>query len=69
MSTVFFILLSIPFYLLMLWPLVVASRRVLGVRIRTVRALIGAFIGWAVAGRVAFAIVGSIEDSPACSSA
>jgi ubiquinone biosynthesis protein len=64
MATLFFVLLSIPFYLLMLWPLVVASRRVLGVRIRTVRALIGAVIGWAVAGRVTFALVNSIEASP-----
>ncbi len=64
MATLFFVLLSIPFYLLMLWPLVVASRRVLGVRIRTVRALIGAFVGFAVAGRVMFAVVHSIEASP-----
>jgi ubiquinone biosynthesis protein len=45
MSAALFGLLSLPLYLLMLWPLVVASRRVLGVRIRTVRALIGAATG------------------------
>jgi hypothetical protein len=37
MSTLLFGLLALPAYLLMLWPLVVASQRVLGVRIRTVR--------------------------------
>ncbi len=52
MTTVIIPLLTLPIYLLMLWPLVVASRRVLGVRIRTVRALIGAAIGWAVARQV-----------------
>lgn len=32
MSALLFGLLSLPIHLLMLWPLVVASRRVLGVR-------------------------------------
>lgn len=45
-------LLSLPLYALMLWPLVVASRRVLGVRIGTPRALAGAMIGWLVAGGI-----------------
>src|SRR4051795_12435440 len=52
MSTLLFALLSLPVYLLMLWPLVAASRRVLGVRIRTVRALLGAVVGWLAAGRM-----------------
>jgi ubiquinone biosynthesis protein len=52
MTTVIIPLLTLPIYLLMLWPVVVASRRVLGVRIRTVRALIGAAIGWAAASQV-----------------
>lgn len=46
-------LLTLPLYALVLWPLVVASRRVLGVRIGTVRALCGAGFGWLVAGGVA----------------
>ncbi|WP_091293227.1 ABC1 kinase family protein [Amycolatopsis xylanica] len=36
----------------MLWPLVVASRRVLGVHIRASRALLGAGFGWLTAGGV-----------------
>ncbi len=52
MSAFLFGLLALPLYLLMLWPLVVASRRVLGVRIRTVRALLGAMVGWLIAGRI-----------------
>ncbi|TDV41706.1 ABC1 kinase family protein [Actinophytocola oryzae] len=52
MSALLFGLLTLPVYLLMLWPLVVASRRVLGVRIRTVRALLGALVGWIVAGQI-----------------
>ncbi|HWM01224.1 MAG TPA: AarF/UbiB family protein [Actinophytocola sp.] len=64
MSTVVFGLLSLPIYVLMLWPLVVASRRVLGVRIRTVRALIGAAVGWAVAGRLMYSLVPTVERSP-----
>src|SRR5205085_3909653 len=45
-------LLTLPLYALVLWPLVVASRRVLGVRIGTVRALCGAAFGWLVAGGI-----------------
>jgi ubiquinone biosynthesis protein len=65
MSAVLFGLLSLPFYLLMLWPLVVASRRVLGVRIKTVRALIGAAVGWLAAGRVLAWLFPSFHESPA----
>jgi ubiquinone biosynthesis protein len=64
MSALLFGLLSLPFYLLMLWPLVVASRRVLGVRIRTVRALIGAAVGWVVAGRMVTWLFPSVHESP-----
>src|SRR4051794_9141323 len=46
-------LLTLPLYVLVLWPLVVASRRVLGVRIGAVRALCGAGFGWLVAGGIA----------------
>jgi ubiquinone biosynthesis protein len=42
-------LLTLPLYVLVLWPLVVASRRVLGVRIGTFRALCAAGFGWLVA--------------------
>ncbi|WP_372660079.1 ABC1 kinase family protein [Amycolatopsis kentuckyensis] len=45
-------LLTLPLYALVLWPLVVASRRVLGVRIGAVRALCGAAFGWLVAGGI-----------------
>jgi ubiquinone biosynthesis protein len=64
MSALLFGLLSLPFYLLMLWPLVVASRRVLGVRIRTVRALIGAAVGWLVAGRMVGWLFPNVHESP-----
>ncbi|MCT2585422.1 ABC1 kinase family protein [Actinophytocola gossypii] len=64
MATLVFGLLSLPVYLLMLWPLVVASRRVLGVRIRTVRALLGAAVGFAVAGRLMVSLVPNIEGTP-----
>lgn len=63
MTTVIFTLLTLPIYLLMLWPLVVASRRVLGVRIRTARALIGAAIGWAAATRVMLSVVPIVDKS------
>ncbi|HEV7648139.1 MAG TPA: AarF/UbiB family protein [Actinophytocola sp.] len=63
MTTVIFTLLSLPVYLLMLWPLVVASRRVLGVRIGTVRALLGAAAGWAVAARVMLSLLPLIDRS------
>ena len=46
-------LLTLPLYALVLWPLVVASRRVLGVRIGAVRALCAAGFGWLVAGGIA----------------
>ena len=65
MSAALFGLLSLPFYLLMLWPLVVASRRVLGVRIKTVRALIGAAVGWLAAGRMLTWLFPSFHESPA----
>ena len=42
-------LLTLPLYVLVPWPLVVASRRVLGVRIGTLRALRAAGFGWLVA--------------------
>ena len=45
-------LLTLPLYALVLWPLVAASRRVLGVRIGLLRALCGAAIGWGVAGAI-----------------
>ncbi|MFJ7216611.1 ABC1 kinase family protein [Amycolatopsis sp. NPDC098790] len=45
-------LLTLPLYALVLWPLVVASRRVLGVRVGAVRALCGAAFGWLVAGGI-----------------
>jgi len=63
MTTVIFTLLSLPVYLLMLWPLVVASRRVLGVRIGTLRALLGAAVGWAVAARVMLSLFPVLDDS------
>ena len=64
MSTLLFGLLALPVYLLMLWPLVVASRRVLGVRIRTVRALLGAMVGWVAAGRVLGWLFPNFHTSP-----
>ncbi|MGH3434332.1 MAG: ABC1 kinase family protein [Thermocrispum sp.] len=57
-------LLSLPLYVLMLWPLVVASRRVLGVRIGTLRALAGALIGWIVAGALASVLPLAAEQQP-----
>ncbi|WP_326947898.1 AarF/UbiB family protein [Amycolatopsis sp. NBC_01307] len=53
-------LLTLPVYVLVLWPLVAASRRVLGVRIGAVRALCGAAFGWLVAGGVAQAFPKSL---------
>ncbi|OLF09119.1 ubiquinone biosynthesis protein UbiB [Actinophytocola xinjiangensis] len=64
MSAVLFGLLTLPLYLAMLWPLVVASRRVLGMRIGTVRALVGALIGWVVAVRLAYLLSEPLERSP-----
>jgi ubiquinone biosynthesis protein len=64
MGTVLFGLLSLPIYLLMLWPLVIASRRVLGVRIGTVRALLGAVAGWAVVGQVMLSLFPAIRVTP-----
>ncbi len=52
MSSMLLAVLSLPLYLLMLWPLVVASRRVLGVPIGTVRAFAAALFGWGIAGFV-----------------
>ena len=65
MSTLLFGLLSLPFYVLMLWPLVVASRRVLGVRIRTVRALIASAAGWAIAAQLLAWLFPSFHEAPA----
>ncbi|MFE3389692.1 ABC1 kinase family protein [Streptomyces anulatus] len=48
-------LLSLPIWLMIIWPLVAGARRVLGVRVRTPRALLGAAVGWFVAIRIAFA--------------
>ncbi|WP_086842396.1 ABC1 kinase family protein [Amycolatopsis kentuckyensis] len=45
-------LLTLPLYALLLWPLVAAARRVLGVRIGAVRALCAAAFGWLVAGGI-----------------
>ncbi|GAA1976018.1 ABC1 kinase family protein [Amycolatopsis minnesotensis] len=59
MTSLLFGLLSLPFFVLMLWPLVVASRRVLGVRIGTLRTLVGAGFGWAVAGSVLYSVHGA----------
>lgn len=64
MSTLLFGLLALPVYLLMLWPLVVASRRVLGVRIRTVRALLGALAGWLVVGQAVGWLFPNFHESP-----
>ncbi|CAM3133634.1 AarF/UbiB family protein [Saccharomonospora xinjiangensis] len=52
MSSMLLGVLSLPLYLLMLWPLVAASRRVLGVPIGTLRAFAGALFGWTIAGLV-----------------
>jgi len=49
-------LITLPLHLLMLWPLVGAARRVLGVRIGLVRAFAGAAFGWAVAGAIIVAL-------------
>ncbi|UVS80024.1 putative ubiquinone biosynthesis protein UbiB [Actinokineospora sp. UTMC 2448] len=49
MNSVLLGLLTLPVYVLMYWPIVVAARRVLGVRVGVVRALVGAAIGWSVA--------------------
>ncbi|MFC5288098.1 ABC1 kinase family protein [Actinokineospora guangxiensis] len=52
-------------YLLIYWPLVVAARRVLGVRVGTLRALIGAAVGWSVATGMVFVLPFSeLEDTP-----
>ncbi|MFI7676290.1 ABC1 kinase family protein [Actinophytocola sp. NPDC049390] len=64
MPSLLLTLLSLPVYLLMLWPLVVASRRVLGVRIRTVRALIGAVLGWYVAGQLTGWLFPNVHQTP-----
>lgn len=45
-------LLTLPVYALMLWPLVVGARRVLGVRIGLIRAGCAAGFGWLVAGGI-----------------
>ncbi|MFC9252577.1 ABC1 kinase family protein [Amycolatopsis thailandensis] len=49
-------LLTLPVYALMLWPLVVAARRVLGVRIGVIRAFCAAGFGWLVAGGILTAV-------------
>jgi len=53
-------LLTLPLYVIALWPLVAASRRVLGVRIGAGRALAGAAFGWLVAGGIAQAFPKSL---------
>ncbi|MBE8516523.1 AarF/ABC1/UbiB kinase family protein [Amycolatopsis sp. H6(2020)] len=53
-------LLTLPLYVLLLWPLVAAARRVLGVRIGAVRALCAAAFGWLVAGGIGQAFPGSL---------
>ncbi|MGW3995785.1 ABC1 kinase family protein [Amycolatopsis sp. NPDC004772] len=53
-------LLTLPLYVLLLWPLVAAARRVLGVRIGGVRALCAAAFGWLVAGGIGRAFPGSL---------
>ncbi|MGW5741249.1 ABC1 kinase family protein [Amycolatopsis sp. NPDC003861] len=53
-------LLTLPLYVLLLWPLVAAARRVLGVRIGAVRALCAAAFGWLVAGGIGRAFPGSL---------
>ncbi|WP_116040501.1 ABC1 kinase family protein [Amycolatopsis palatopharyngis] len=65
MSSLLLGLLSLPLYLVMLWPLVVASRRVLGVPIGTLRALAGALFGWTVAGFVITALPLGPDQDPA----
>ncbi|GAA4429154.1 AarF/UbiB family protein [Actinokineospora soli] len=58
-------LLTLPMYVLLYWPLVVASRRVLGVRVGTVRALVGAAAGWSVAtGVVSLLPAKELETRP-----
>lgn len=64
MTGVIFALLSLPVYLLMLWPLVVASRRVLGVPIRPLRAFVGAAAGWGVAVRIMSLLFPTAQESP-----
>jgi ubiquinone biosynthesis protein len=59
--------LSLPVYLLLLWPLVVASRRGLGVRI-AVCALVGAAVGWAVAVHLMVQLFPPPARRRACSS-
>ncbi|WP_020672747.1 ABC1 kinase family protein [Amycolatopsis nigrescens] len=64
MSSLLLALLSLPLYLLLLWPLVVASRRVLGVRIGTARALLSAAFGWMAAGLILNALPPEMHDKP-----
>ncbi|MGX7828640.1 ABC1 kinase family protein [Actinokineospora sp. 24-640] len=49
MDSVLLGLLTLPMYVLIYWPLVVAARRVLGVRVGILRALVGAALGWSIA--------------------
>lgn len=56
-------LCSLPIWLLTVWPLVAGARRVLGVRVSTPRALLGAAVGWLVAIRTAFATLQSMHTS------
>ncbi|RZS44781.1 ubiquinone biosynthesis protein [Herbihabitans rhizosphaerae] len=64
MTSIALALLSLPAYALMLWPLVVAARRVLGVRIHVVRALLGAVIGWLVAGGIVALLPDDLRGKP-----
>ena len=63
MTTALLTLLSLPIYLLVLWPVVVAARRVLGVRIGTVRAFVAALVGWLVAGQVMVSLFPVVHGS------
>lgn len=56
-------LLSFPIWLLTVWPLVAGARRVLGVRVSTPRALLGAAAGWLVAVSTAFANLPAMRTS------
>ena len=56
-------LLSLPLWLLTVWPLVAGARRVLGVRVSTPRALLGAAGGWLVSSSIIFATVPAMRTS------
>jgi ubiquinone biosynthesis protein len=64
MSHLLLWLLSLPFFLIMLWPLVAAARRVLGVRLGAMRTLAGALVGWTAAGWLVRMMPASALRSP-----